>query len=279
MEGFIALHRKMVDWEWYTDANVMRVFLHCLLKANYETRNWRGIVIKRGQFVTSVKTLSQELNLTPRQISVALDKLKRTNEMSIKTSNKNSTITICKYDDYQTIGAPQCKTKRQAKQQTNVEQDVTQMEIKCEQHNNNNNDNNTTSEQEIKSNTDVLPKNTQQKRFQKPLLAEIKAYCIERGNNVDAEKFYAYYESNGWKVGRNPMRDWRAAVRTWEKQDSKRANTTPLFDDRAESERIQQQAQAAAQRRRQQQEAELEAKRIQERERINDIIFNNNNDE
>jgi uncharacterized protein YdaU (DUF1376 family) len=54
-------------------------------------------------------------------------------------------------------------------------------------------------------------------RFVKPTLSEIQEYCDTRGNSVDAQKFLDYYESNGWKVGRNGMKDWRAAVRTWER--------------------------------------------------------------
>ena len=55
------------------------------------------------------------------------------------------------------------------------------------------------------------------KRFAKPTLEDIQAYCIERNNNVDAERFFDYYEANGWKVGKNPMKDWKASVRTWER--------------------------------------------------------------
>lgn len=57
------------------------------------------------------------------------------------------------------------------------------------------------------------------KRFTKPSLEEVKQYCAERGNKVDAEKWYDYYESNGWRVGKNAMKDWKAAVRTWEKRE------------------------------------------------------------
>lgn len=57
------------------------------------------------------------------------------------------------------------------------------------------------------------------KRFIKPTLEEIKQYCIERNNNVNAEQFFDYYESNGWKVGKNSMKDWKAAVRTWERSE------------------------------------------------------------
>lgn len=55
--------------------------------------------------------------------------------------------------------------------------------------------------------------------FQKPSLSEVAAYCRERANKVDPEQFYNFYESNGWKVGKNPMKDWHAAVRTWEKRE------------------------------------------------------------
>ena len=58
---------------------------------------------------------------------------------------------------------------------------------------------------------------TKRKRFEKPTLSQITQYCIERNNNVNAEQFYDYYESNGWKVGKNSMKDWKACVRTWER--------------------------------------------------------------
>ena len=56
-----------------------------------------------------------------------------------------------------------------------------------------------------------------EKRFTKPTLEQVKQYCIERNNNVDCDRFVNYYESNGWKVGKSPMKDWKAAVRNWER--------------------------------------------------------------
>ena len=56
--------------------------------------------------------------------------------------------------------------------------------------------------------------------FHKPSLDDIRAYCISRGNNVDPEQFLNFYESKGWMVGKTPMRDWRAAIRTWEKRQN-----------------------------------------------------------
>ena len=73
-------------------------------------------------------------------------------------------------------------------------------------------------------NKESKPKKT---KFTPPSIEEVKAYCDERGNNVDPEKFVAYYQSNGWRVGRNPMKDFKAAIRTWEKNNySKPVNHT-----------------------------------------------------
>lgn len=73
-------------------------------------------------------------------------------------------------------------------------------------------------------------------RFQKPTLQEVKDYIAEKGYNVDAERFVDYYESNGWRVGKNPMKDWKAAVRNWSKTDKtrtmyERAKTRNAFNE------------------------------------------------
>ena len=57
-----------------------------------------------------------------------------------------------------------------------------------------------------------------ERKFEKPTLEEVKKYCVKRGNDVDAEQFIDFYESKGWYVGKNKMKDWKACVRTWEKR-------------------------------------------------------------
>lgn len=72
-------------------------------------------------------------------------------------------------------------------------------------------------------------KNNKEGKKNKPTLEECKIYCLERNNGVDPDKFFNYYESNGWKVGKNPMKDWKAAIRTWEKNtDTKQISTVKL---------------------------------------------------
>lgn len=58
------------------------------------------------------------------------------------------------------------------------------------------------------------------KRFTPPTLDDVSAYIRERGSNVDAQRFLDFYTAKGWMVGKNPMKDWKAAVRTWENRDS-----------------------------------------------------------
>ena len=79
---------------------------------------------------------------------------------------------------------------------------------------------------------DRLDKDKEEKRrrFTQPTLEEVTAYCEERGNSVDPQRFIDYYTANGWKVGKNPMKDWRAAVRTWERGDKKEKPAQELND-------------------------------------------------
>ncbi len=64
--------------------------------------------------------------------------------------------------------------------------------------------------------------------FKKPTLDEVKNYCIERNNGIDYQKWFNYYTANGWKVGKNPMKDWKAAVRTWESNNDNKAKESEV---------------------------------------------------
>lgn len=80
-------------------------------------------------------------------------------------------------------------------------------------------------EKELEIDSSAKSTTTKRKRFEKPTISDIKQYCIERNNNVNAEQFFDYYESNGWRVGKNSMKDWKAAVRTWERSEYRKPNS------------------------------------------------------
>ena len=69
------------------------------------------------------------------------------------------------------------------------------------------------------------------KKFVKPTIEEILTYCRERKNSINAERFFDFYQSKGWKVGNQPMKDWRAAVRTWERSENARSGSNTTDDD------------------------------------------------
>jgi len=110
MEGWITIHRKIQTWGWYKKSDMVHLFIHLLLNANRIPGEWQGIKIGRGQLITGRKQLSLDTGITERSIRTCLNRLKTTSELTIKTTNKYSLITILKYDDYQ-----QNKTKTTSK--------------------------------------------------------------------------------------------------------------------------------------------------------------------
>lgn len=99
--GWIKIYRSIESWEWYTDSIALHLFLHLLIKANHADNRWQGIVIKRGQLVTSLSSLSSATGISVKKIRNRLDKLAQSKEIIVKTTNRFSIITVCNYDSYQ----------------------------------------------------------------------------------------------------------------------------------------------------------------------------------
>ena len=113
-QGWIKLFYRFKDWEWYQDTNVKVVFLHLLLKANFTPTRWKGHLIPRGSMATSYSTLAEQLKLKPDQIRVAIKKLKITGEITIKTTNKYSVITICNFEKWQSDEGSESQAETQS---------------------------------------------------------------------------------------------------------------------------------------------------------------------
>lgn len=121
MSTWVKFHRKIEQWEWYTDANTFRVFFHLVLKANWEDGKWKGYDVKRGQRVTSPDKIATELGLTRQKVRTALDHLISTNEITIETTNKFTVITVANYESYQSK-EKELTSKTPTNKQTNNKQ-------------------------------------------------------------------------------------------------------------------------------------------------------------
>lgn len=99
--GWIKIYNKLQNWEWYDNSDMVSLWVHLLLMANWQDKNWHGVPVKRGQLITGRKSLSKNTGISQRKIRTCLNRLKMTNEISIKTTNKFSIITIINWDKYQ----------------------------------------------------------------------------------------------------------------------------------------------------------------------------------
>ena len=199
--GFITLHRKIISWEWYRNINTKVLFIHLLLIASYEDTRFMGKTIRRGQVVTSLPALATGTCLSIQQVRTALQHLILTGEVTDKANNQYRVITIVKYDDYQNITDGLTGNQQATNRQINSQ--ITDELTPLNQYN-------------------KLTNKTNKKRegtFVPPTRDQIESFCQEKGIQIDIDRFMDYYESNGWMVGRNKMKNWQATVRNWGRRD------------------------------------------------------------
>jgi biotin operon repressor len=140
--GWIKLHRQMLDWEWYTDLPVKTLYLHLLLRANHAPGAWRGIAIDRGELVTPIDHLAKETGLSVQQVRTALRKLEKTGEIVCEATNRFRRIKCCNYSLYQDAesGEQQADSKPSTSyQQTDNKQATANKKNKKYKNNNKNN--------------------------------------------------------------------------------------------------------------------------------------------
>lgn len=101
MVGWIKLHRKFSEWEWYNKSEMVHLFIHLLVTANFEKKSWQGITVLRGQVVTGRKELSVKTGISEQSLRTCLKRLENTGEILIKSTSNYSIITVCNYESYQ----------------------------------------------------------------------------------------------------------------------------------------------------------------------------------
>lgn len=192
-KGWIKLYRDITDWKWWSAPNTAHLYVHLILTANIEDKEWRDIIVERGSLVTSINSLSLATGLSVQSIRTSLRRLESTGDIKKKSTSEWTMITICNYDSYQ-------DSDYQSNKPTTNQQHTNNNNYRIEEYKN------------IKKENNIKEK----KVFRKPSVAEVTEYCQQLHNGIDAEHFVAFYESKGWVVGKSPMKDWKAAVRTWE---------------------------------------------------------------
>ena len=208
LNGYVKLYRSFLEWEWHDDPATVTVFVHLLLMANYTPSEWRGISLQPGQIITGRKALSEKTGLTERQIRTALTRLKSSNCVTIETTNQFSKISFINWEKYQ---VPESITTSETPNNLTSERPASDQPATNERPQRKKYKNARRQEEKEES--------VSAKRFTPPTVEEVKAYCAEIGSSINAEYFVDYYTANGWKAGKNPMRDWRATVRNWTKRE------------------------------------------------------------
>ncbi len=210
---YIKLNRKIMEWEWYGNINTCRLFIHMLLRANWKDGRFEGKVIPRGSFVSSLPKLADETSMTIREVRTAISHLKLTGEVTCKTYPKYTVFTVKNYCEYQSSDIQNDSQTTGNRHSNDIL--TTTIEEKKEGKNNKKEDT-----------------NVSKKKFEPPTVDDVRAYCQERNNSVDPQTFVDFYSSKGWMVGKNHMKDWKAAVRTWEKssRQSREAPAQKKYD-------------------------------------------------
>lgn len=215
-DGYIWLHKKLQDWEWYHDSKMVHIFIHLLLRANYKESQWQGEIIKRGQIVTGRQALSRQTGISQQSIRTCLARLKSTSEITIKSTNKYSIITLSNYEKYQNKNN---QTNQQINQQTNHQSTSNQPRTKKEK-----------KEKNIKKKINKRKKSPTPCPDIFPVTAQMKQYAASKNHYPDLDDLTEAFLIHHRKKD-NRFVDWYAAWQQWFRNDIKfngRADTRPM---------------------------------------------------
>ena len=206
MNNFLPLNRQITEhWLWADRPfSKGQSWIDLLMLANYEDKKipYKGelILCKRGDVNLSIMYLANRWGWSRKKTTDFLSLLEKDGMVSVNATTHRTTITIVNYENFNTFGT----TNNTAGEQQESGKETAK-----------------------KRQGNITNKDNKGKSFIPPTAEEVKAYCDERGNNVNPQAFVDFYGSKGWMVGSNKMKDWQAAVRTWERKDGFKKKTKP----------------------------------------------------
>lgn len=213
-QGWISIHRKIQECFLWVDKEPFdrrSAWIDLLLSANHEDKkvmfDGKPIIVNRGDKLTSILALADRWHWSRHKVSNFLNVLESEQMIIQKRDNKKTLITIVNYEVYQTIAEVKGQQKDNRRTSKGHQKDT---------NNNDNNDNKDIIIESERNETNVVKASVIP-----PPIEWIEEYCKERNNGIDPQKFFDFYESKGWKVGKEKMKNWQACVRTWENRDKK----------------------------------------------------------
>ena len=202
--GWIKLHRKILDNPIFLKPDLYQLFSYCLLRANHSEKkiiwNSKEEILEKGCFITGRKVIAGATGQSESAVYRKLKVLEKLNMITLKSNNKYSVVKVLNYSVYQ-------GEENESEQPLNNQRTTTEQPVNTDKNEKN----------EKKEKKDIYKGN----QFNPPTTEEVRAYCEERNNSVDATKWHDFYSSKGWMVGKNKMKDWKAAVRTWERNNQR----------------------------------------------------------
>ena len=219
-KGFIMIDRSILEDDMYFSEKFtrMQAYMDLCLLAAFKSRTFyiRGnkVELQPMQVAKSVRDLADRWQWSVNKVRGYLYELEKGGYIDTQRTSVNQIITIKKYIVVNTQNDTQINT------QTNTQND-TQTDTPIIKNNNVNNENKEIVIESIVAQPQQTPTQPKEKKkrssstFVKPTFEECIAYAQEKGYQWNIERFFNYYESNGWRVGQNPMKNWKAAMRTW----------------------------------------------------------------
>jgi len=216
--GYVKLWRKSLDGNWLKNHKTWAFWSWCLLKASHKKHKqivgFQEIELNPGEFIFGRKAAANELGLSQQSTRTILKFLKKSKNLTIKSTNKFSIISITNWGSYQ---SDEDQTNHQTNKRLTSNQPATNQQLTTNKNGKNDKKGKNKEKKEIKK-----------ERFIPPTNQDISNYCQEQNLKFDIDGLMDHYQSNGWMVGKNKMKDWKAAVRNWARRDKVKNNKSEL---------------------------------------------------
>lgn len=200
--GFIVLHRKIVNWKYYQNDSGFRLWIHILLKANWKDGYFKGQLIPRGSLATSLPTLVAETGLSESTVRRWLKRLENDGQIESKVNSHFRVIKVVNYNAFQDIPKEGVNSQMNSLVNSQVDSQMNSLVTP-----------NRTNKQSNKETNKESVERKYTTPFSPPTLTDIESFVSENSLVVDPKYFFDYYESVGWKP------DWKARLRRWDKED------------------------------------------------------------